>query len=84
MRCNKYYNERNIETFKEYGTRYSSAYIFNCVICEHACCIENSISMQGQYMICNKCATKHFGHPVDAMKKIEELCYGSTKSEEEA
>lgn len=60
MIYDKRINERNIKTFNRYKTSFPSAYLFNCVLCKEACCIDNSCSNQGARMICSKCFANKF------------------------
>lgn len=61
----------NIETYRLNGPVRDKAALYNCVLCEKVCSLNNSISDKGSRLICDRCANTKFPNLLRAFKWVE-------------
>ena len=53
-------NKENIELFEKFGLNHMKDNIYTCVCCGKKTCLDNSISIEGAYLVCNRCVYDKF------------------------
>ena len=54
-------DERNAELFRRYGTRErTDEPMYTCTVCGRPASIDESMSIQGRFLVCDGCAGKSF------------------------
>ena len=60
MKIDKKVNKENIELFKKFEIGNETDNIYTCVCCGKKTCINNSCSIEGAYLVCNRCVYDKF------------------------
>lgn len=60
MSIDKKVNKENIELFKKFEVSNEEDNIYTCVCCGKKTCINNSTSIEGAYLVCNRCVYYKF------------------------
>ena len=55
-------NKQNIELFNEYNITKREEKIYKCYICMKSTSLNNSTSIRGAYLVCNRCTYNEFGN----------------------
>ena len=55
-------NRKNMSVFKKYGVSNKKDNIYTCVCCGKKTCINNSTSIEGAYLVCNRCVYDKFDY----------------------
>lgn len=64
-------DQTNIEIYRKHKIRRPHEYRHKCVLCGEVTCVNNSISNQGERLICNRCAIRRFETIGEAMRWVE-------------
>ena len=62
MTIDKEVNKENIELFKKFEISNDTDNIYTCVCCGKKTCINNSCSLEGAYLVCNRCVYDKFDY----------------------
>ena len=60
MKVDEKVNKENVKLFKRYGINNDND-IYTCVCCGKKTCIGSSTSIEGAYLVCNRCVYDKFG-----------------------
>lgn len=61
MKIDEKVNKENIKLFKRYGLINDEDNIYTCVCCGKKTCISSSTSIEGAYLVCNRCVYDKLG-----------------------
>ena len=61
MKIDEKVNKENVKLFKKYGLINDEDNIYTCVCCGKKTCISSSTSIEGAYLVCNRCVYDKLG-----------------------
>ena len=77
IKIDKKVNKENIELFKKFGVSNGENNIYTCVCCGKKTCADDSCSVGGAYLVCDKCVFNKFNSSWNnCMKWQDEMIKG--------
>ena len=60
MKIDEKVNKENIKLFKRYGLNHIEDNIYTCICCGKKTCLNSSTSIEGAYLVCDRCVDDKF------------------------